>query len=291
MDRIHTLFAAQPRPGAEVLPDDLRAVYDGDICFPAVPPGRPYVIANFVSTLDGVVTFGVPGQSEGKQISGSNRPDQFIMGLLRASSDAVVVGSTTFEVAGHDALWFPESAYPPAAAQYRRYREDVLKKSEYPLLVILSGTGQLDLTSAALQAKGQRVLIITSEQGKQKLQSGPHASAMLQVEVFPAAPERVNPSAILALLRQEFGVELALNEGGPNLFGEFLANDLVDELFLTVAPQIAGRTPQHPRLGLVENAAFPPANAPWWTLLSAKQAGNHLFLRYRKDPKRVLSQD
>ena len=288
MDPIRTLVA--PQSDQLVLPDDLRALYDGDLGFPAAPAGRPYVIANFVSTLDGVVSFNIPGQSEGKQISGSNQADTFIMGLLRASSDAIVVGATTFEVAGHDTLWFPESVYLPAADLYRRYRNEVLKKSEYPLLVIVSRSGRLDLTSAAFHTEAQRVLVITSEEGKQNLQSGSNASSSVQVRALSAAQGRSAPSAILELLRQEFDVNLALNEGGPNLFGQFLLAGFIDELFLTVAPQIAGRVPAHPRPALVEGVEFLPGNAPWWTLLSAKRAASHLYLHYQRNTTLATAQ-
>ena len=68
--------------------------------FRPAPQARPYCIANFVSTLDGVVSFNLPGQSEGAQISSSNEEDRFIMGLLRASADAVLVGSGTLQAVG-----------------------------------------------------------------------------------------------------------------------------------------------------------------------------------------------
>ena len=68
------------------LPPDLAALY-GRLQFP-LHPGRPYVIGNFVSTLDGVVTLNVPGQSGGGPISGFNPHDHLVMGLLRAVADA-----------------------------------------------------------------------------------------------------------------------------------------------------------------------------------------------------------
>ena len=108
MEPIHTLFATQPdEPSQAVLPDGLRDRYDGDLCFPPAPEERPYCIANFVSTLDGVVSFNLPGQSEGAQISGSNEEDRFIMGLLRASVDAVMVGSGTLRAAGPQGFLAP----------------------------------------------------------------------------------------------------------------------------------------------------------------------------------------
>ncbi len=283
MKPIRTLFATEPtEPSRSALPEGLRAQYDGDLSFPPAPEGRPYCIANFVSTLDGVVSFQLPGQSEGAQISDSNQEDRFIMGLLRASADAVVVGSGTLQASGPHASWLPESVFPAAKDLYRTYRTEVLRKVEYPLVVIVTGTGGLDLSSAVFHTPRTRVLILTTEQGKRMLsQRGSEALASVEVKALTPAEERISPAAILTLLRQEAGVELLLHEAGPTLFGEFLAGGFMDELFLTVAPQIAGRDAAHPRPGLVANVQFSPATAPWWKLISAKSATDYLFLRYQ----------
>jgi riboflavin biosynthesis pyrimidine reductase len=281
-DELSRRDATEPSPRELTLPDSLRAAYDGDLYFPAAPDGRPYLVANFVSTLDGVVSFNLPGQSGGDRISGSNEGDRFIMGLLRASVDAVMVGSATVQAAGPNALWLPEFVYPPAKDLYRNYRQEVLKKTAHPLVVIVSGSGRLDLSSAVFHTPGARVLIVTTEQGRQRLaQSGSEALASVDVRAPSTAEGRVAPSAILKLLRDEFGVGLILHEGGPTLFGDFLASGFVDELFLTIAPQIAGRIPAHPRPSLTTNVEFFPATAPWWKLLSAKKAGDHLYLHYQ----------
>ncbi len=283
MKPIRTLFATEPgEPSRSALPEGLRAQYDGDLSFPPAPEGRPYCIANFVSTLDGVVSFQLPGQSEGAQISHSNQEDRFIMGLLRASADAVVVGSGTLQASGPHASWLPESVFPAAKDLYQKYRTEVLRKVEYPLVVIVTGTGGLDLTSAVFHTPRTRVLILTTEQGKRMLsQRGSDALASVEVKALSTAEERITPSAILTSLRQDAGVELLLHEAGPTLFGEFLAGGFMDELFLTVAPQIAGRDAVHPRPGLVANVQFSPATAPWWKLISAKSATDFLFLRYQ----------
>ena len=283
MEPIRTLFTTETaEPSEAVLPDDLRARYDGNLSFPHSPEHRPYFIANFVSTLDGVVSFNLPGQSEGAEISGSNQEDRFIMGLLRASADAVMVGSGTLQAASQQGTWLPESVYPAAKDLYQKYRTEVLRKLEYPLVVIVAGTGRLDLTSAVFHTPRTRVLILTTAQGKQRLsQSGSEALASVELRALSKTDARISPSTILTLLKQEFGVELLLHEAGPTLFGEFLEGGFVDELFLTVAPQIAGRVAEHSRPGLVENVQFSPATAPWWKLLSAKKAAEHLFLRYQ----------
>jgi len=293
MQPILTLFAAEgAEPSKVALPEGLRALYGGGLSFPAAPEGRPYCVANFVETLDGVVSFNLPGESEGAEISKSNEQDRFVMGLLRASADAVLVGSGTLKASGPRASWLPEAICPAAKDLYREYRVEVLRKPEYPQVVVVTGSGEVDLASGVFHSP-QRVLLLTTEQGERRLaQGGVPSSVEMRVMaeegvgsasakgIVPAA-KGIAPAAILALLRREMGVELLLHEAGPTLFGEFLAAGSVDELFLTIAPQMAGRAAEQPRPGLVAGVAFTPATAPWWRLVSTKSAGDYLFLRYR----------
>src|SRR5437762_2439209 len=86
--------------------------------------------------------------------------------------------------------------------------------------------------------------------------------------------------AILDLVLRETGGTRILTEGGPTVLGSFLREDLIDELFLTVAPRLAGRSPEHRRLALVEAAAFEPKTSPRGRLLSLKSADDYLFTRY-----------
>ena len=55
----------------------------------------PYVVGNFASTLDGVVSLQSPGASSGGEITGFDPRDRLLMGILRAAADAVVVGAGT----------------------------------------------------------------------------------------------------------------------------------------------------------------------------------------------------
>ena len=48
-----------------------------------------------------------------------------------------------------------------------------------------------------------------------------------------------------------------------------------------MAPQVAGRSPDAPRLALVEGVAFAIDDAPWSRLISVMRTESHLFLRYR----------
>lgn len=280
---IRTLLSTEPDDFATVLPETLRTQYGGDLRFAGGSGGRPYVIANFVSTLDGVVSFSIPGESGGRPISGSDEGDRFIMGLLRASVDAVMVASGTVEAVSPAHVWTPEFAYPPAKDPYRDYRK-ALGKPEQPLITIVSGSGRLALDRAVFQTPGVEVLILTTEPGSAKLKSAAvEALPSTRIRTHPASDGHITPSAILKILKEEFGVSIVLHEGGPTFFGEFLACGLADELFLTMAPQIAGRNGRYHRPGLVSNIEFTPATAPWLKLLTVKNAEDHLYLRYRRN--------
>jgi hypothetical protein len=88
---------------------ELRDVY-GRLAFPP-HQGRPYVIGNFVTSLDGVASLQVAGQAGGGPISGFNPRDHLVMGLLRAAADAVIVGAGTLRAVAHP------SGPPPTSAR------------------------------------------------------------------------------------------------------------------------------------------------------------------------------
>jgi riboflavin biosynthesis pyrimidine reductase len=264
------------------LPPGLRELYDGDLHFRTSPAERPFVIANFVSTLDGVVSYEIKGQAGGSTISGSDTADRFIMGLLRASADAVIVGARSVNDVSPEALWIPEYTYPDAKHLYKEYRVNVLQKPEYPLLVIVSGSGRLELERAIFRTPRMRSVVITTSAGRDALaRAGATKLASVQIHALDARGGTIAPLAMLRLLYEQLGVRRLLHEGGPTLFGQFLTAEAVDELFLTLSPQIAGRRADAIRPGLVQGMEFMPDGAPWLQLLSVKQRAEHLYLRYR----------
>lgn len=281
MEPLHTLFDRAPDLEPS-LPKLLRELYGGHLSFPQHQAALPYVIGNFVSTLDGVVSYQIPGHSGGSTISGSNPGDRFIMGLLRASADAVLVGSGTVHDVSPKHLWIPSFAYPEAAELYKAYRMKVLGKPEEPLVVIVSGSGKLDLQRAIFQAHEIQKVVFTTPDGLEEL-TRRGAARLPSAEIRSIEPHetRLPARAILERLVTEFKVRLVLHEGGPMLFGGFMAERLVNELFLTVAPQMAGRVNTAVRPGIIAGIEFSPNEAPWFDLLSARQQANHLYLRYR----------
>jgi riboflavin biosynthesis pyrimidine reductase len=277
---IRTLIDRQKTSEPSVLPEALRVAYGGDLRFPPSGLQRLYVIGNFVSTIDGVVSFEIAGKSGGGDISGFDVSDRFIMGLLRASADAVMVGSGTLHQTAPEHLFVAEHAFPEARDLYARYRHEVLKKPAPPLQVVVSGSGKVDLARAIFQTPGIRTLIVTTQAGSDLLAAS-GAGSLTSTEVRAVEGPIIAPADILELLRAEFGVSLLLHEGGPTLFGKFMADGCVDELFLTLAAQVAGRNMQSQRPGLIAGIEYLPETAPWLEIVSVKQRGNHLYLRYR----------
>jgi riboflavin biosynthesis pyrimidine reductase len=273
---LETLYEGQQ--GADLpLPPNLAALY-GRLSFP-VRSSRPYVIGNFVTTLDGVVSLSVPGQSGGGPISGFNQHDRMVMGLLRAVADAVIVGAGTLRsVPRH--LWTAEYVYPALAEEYRQLRS-TLGKPEPPLNVIVTARGTIDLGLPVFQSGDVPVLIVTTQEGAQRIRT--HALPQL---VQVAAVQRAGALSAQAILEAVSAVhqsDIILLEGGPQLMGDFFAEQRLDELFLTLAPQIAGRDESLERPGLVAGKRFAPEQPIWGRLAGIKRGGSHLFLRYAFD--------
>jgi riboflavin biosynthesis pyrimidine reductase len=152
------LFEAAGLP-EYALPVDLKHVY-GRLGF-----AERVVYANFVASIDGVVTLGAK-PSAGSVISGKEAADRFVMGLLRACADAVVLGAGTLRATpGH--LWTPAHVYPALATEFTALRS-ALGRSAQPLLVVLTGSGELDFSHPAL-VRG--AIVMTTAQGAKKLGS------------------------------------------------------------------------------------------------------------------------
>jgi riboflavin biosynthesis pyrimidine reductase len=255
------------------LPAELARLYDGDLSFPKTQP--PYVIGNFVQTMDGIVSYRIPGRSGGGEISGSSAEDRFVMGLLRSVADAVLFGSGTLHGdSGH--VRTAEFVYPEAAHLYASLREQT-GRPRLPLNVVLTASGRIDLNEPTFHTDGLTVVVITTDAGAARLALD-HEQALSDIVVRSTGAEAApSPGAVLKILAGEFGVRVLLHEGGPTIFGEFLRAGAIDELFLTLAPQVAGRDGERPRPGLAATS-FLPETAPWFSLRSIKRSPDDLLL-------------
>ncbi len=284
MQAITTLYERE-NVAKETLPEELATFYGGGLSIPeGTTDGLPYVIANFVETLDGMVSYNEPGQTGGNVISGGNEQDQAVMGLLRAEADAVFFGTSSLRTDAN-ILHIPAASNADLAAAYDLLREQLGKRARLPMSVVLTNSGKIDLRDTTFHEPDLPVLVATSQQGYEQIatQQVPNHVEVRVIEADEDDGDKrsVSPQKTLALLAKEYQVRVALYEGGPTLLASLLNKGLVNELFLTLAPQIAGRAKDKKRLALVEGHAFSPHDARWTTLLSTKLAGSHLLLRYK----------
>jgi riboflavin biosynthesis pyrimidine reductase len=271
---LETLFETK-RGKVLPLPPKLAHLY-GCLRMPLSRSG-PHVVSNFVTTLDGVVSLNMRGHASGADISGFNVQDRMVMGLLRAIADVVIIGSGTLG-ADRRHVWTAAAIFPELADEYRRLSE-ALGKSGTPLNVIVSGSGGIDLRLPVFASGKVPALIVTTTAGAKRLgtQGAPDS---VEIRAIRRSAGAIPASAILDEVCRVSSGKLILVEGGPRLLGDFYAERLVGEQFLTLAPQIAGRDAGDRRLSLVMGKAFAPHASLWGTLIDVRRGSSHLFLRY-----------
>lgn len=270
---LDTLFDSSE--GQEVaLPQALSRLY-GSLRLP-FDGSDPWIYGNFVTSLDGVVSLNEQNLAGGGEISGYDKHDQMVMGLLRAVADVVVVGAGTLRsVPQH--LWTPDYICPALADEFATLRR-ALGRPEQPLNVIVSGRGDVDVRLPVFSSGAVQSVLVTTEEGGRKLE-GQTLPPSMRVAAVRSEGEMLAGEALDAIMNI-LPAKTVLVEGGPHLIGSFFAESLLDDLFLTLAPQVAGRTEESNRPGLVEGVLFAPYRPLWGELSGVRRGGSHLFLRY-----------
>ncbi|MCA1840822.1 MAG: dihydrofolate reductase family protein [Actinobacteria bacterium] len=245
--------------------EELMALYDGDLGF--VKPDVVY--ANLVTSLDGVVA--LPGVPDSPGIISAHNPgDRFTMGLLRASAGAIIIGAGTLKDARRH-IWTAEHVYRPEEASFQAFRDRVGLPPK-PTLFVLSGKG--DISSDHRVFEHQPVVIITSTRGALRCSELPS-----DVEVVALSGDEHLPIIDVFDLIRERAHKRILSEAGPRTVAQMLDARIVDELFLTLSPLVAGRGSDH-RPGMISGFEFLPDLAIGARLMGIKRNGSHVFLRY-----------
>jgi riboflavin biosynthesis pyrimidine reductase len=258
------------------LPDALKSIV-GEWILPE-HPDRPHVFANFVSSLDGRVSFAVPGASDGAAVSRGNAHDRWLMGLLRARADAVVVGDNTLRNEPKH-IWTAQAIFPGDAAGFAELRS-LERRTPVPLLVFVSKEGRIPAEAAVFRQPTQPVLIATTTRGLDQAREALGHLAHVSFEAL--GDDAVDPIRLTRLLHREHDVRALLCEGGPTLFGSMLQARAIDELFLTKSPILIGSPAGGTaRPALVEGVSFDPSSPPLARLAGVRRAGDYLFLRLR----------
>jgi riboflavin biosynthesis pyrimidine reductase len=217
----------------------------------AAPADRPYVVCNFVASADGKAT------AQGRTALLGGPGDREMFHLLRTQVDAVLAGTGTLRV----------ERYGPLAREQRFVDIRVAEgRPPHPLGVVISRSGHIPFEIPLFASSESRV-IIYAPPGLDV----PACAAQVTVHDLPPADGEL-PS-VLRSLRRDHGVRSMLCEGGPTIFSSLLAHDLVDELFLTLAPTIVGGA----ELGITSE---PLAELIQLRLVRVLEHGGTLFLRY-----------
>ena len=263
IEALRVLAEAEDLPRWDT-PEQLATLYGGPIGLE-----EPCVVANFVESLDGVVA--VPRLPRSHAVIGDeSEADRFVLALLRACSDVVVVGAGTL-LSSPQGTWRVDRAYPRAAEALGELRA-VSGRPEQPLVAVVTTGASLDPSHPVLESGA---LVLTTAAGAE----GVRASVPAATEVVAVSDaDTVDLAAALGVLRDR-GCSVVLSEAGPSMFGSLVASRLVDELFLTVSPLLAGRAAAA-RLGLVEGVELVPQTRIAGRLRSVRTHGSHLFLRY-----------
>jgi len=262
----------------------------GNLGFPPAPGERPWIYSNFVQSLDGIVSF------KGRHATGGDisqlAEDRWLMDLLRAHADAVLLGINTL-MEETQLLQNRGPVYSIEDIELRSLRDKLDRGREKNIFV--TGAAYLDLSDYRVFDPGTvETFIITTTVGARRLaqkSSHPHIKVVVAGEgTF------VDLAEAMRILRRQHGIERVLCEGGPTLYGYMSRAGLIDEKFITISPVEIGlfipaeqepseaeRTnPPKERPTPFMAPGFMKENAPWWQWMSCRRVGDHEFNRYRR---------
>jgi riboflavin biosynthesis pyrimidine reductase len=269
------------------LHDPVYAAY-GELGFPSPPPDRPWIFANLVQTLDGIVSL-LGTEASGSDISQSPE-DRWLMDLLRAHADAILIGMGTLRTEAGLGRPGPRGPVfcivdPPI----RELRKKLRRGPERNIFLTGSSDIQLD-RYAAFDGKRAEPFLLTTSSAAEKLALQLRMRPLVRVIVCGEG-QRVDMKQAMCLLRHQFGIRYLLCESGPALYSNLLELNLMDEKFLTVSPiEVGLHVPQTEDSGAplaIRPTAFADGglskeNAVHWEWLSCRKVGDHQFHRFRR---------
>ncbi len=227
----------------------------------SIVPDRPYVVASCAVSLDGYLD-----DATASRLILSGPEDLDEVDALRASADAILVGAGTIRKDNPRLL-----VRDPARVAAR----EAAGKSPHPFRVALTSSGELDPRASFFTGPGTALVYCPAAAVARARNNLGNKADVID------AGENLSVAAVLADLYTERGVVTLLAEGGARVLRDLLAENLVDELRLAIAPFFIG-DPAAPRFALP--ARYPHGPASPMTLVSLRQLGDVAVLRYRLAP-------
>jgi len=217
------------------------------------PDDRPYTVANFIASADGRASIA------GKSGPLGDDGDHAMFHGLREQVDAVLAGTNTLATENYGRILGKEE---------RRARRVASGRAPEPLTCIVTRSGSVPLDIPLFSEPEARVLLFTGAD----VDLG---TSTAQVEVVSLDAAEMTLTTAMRRLRADHGVRSVLCEGGPTLFGSLVHEELVDELFLTVGPKLAGGG-RGPTIAAGAELAEPRSLTLRWLL----ERHGSLFTRY-----------
>jgi 5-amino-6-(5-phosphoribosylamino)uracil reductase len=220
-------------------------------------PDRPYTLLSCSMSIDGFID----GASESRLLL-SNDLDFDRVDRVRAEADAILVGATTVR-----------NDNPRLLVRDPQLRRDRVARglSPSPVKVTLTSRGRLDPSSRFFADDGAPKIVYTASGAAEAVRTRLGRAA----EVVDAG-ERVPMCAVAEDLHDR-GVRRLMVEGGGAVHTQFLADDLVDELQLVVAPFFVGDSGARRFVG---EGRFPWHPGRRARLAETRQLGDVVLLRY-----------
>lgn len=233
-----------------------------DLTFPATK-GRPFFYTNFVQTIDGKVQ--VAGDPKAYWPLGSNVDYQTLV-TLRAHADALVHGKNT-------AVAFP-ILKNLAKSDFLKFRKQFKKPAGFVYVVVSAHPDKKLVDALSKGPSWCRVILATTGSVK--------APSVKNIEVVRAGEGEIDLKKLSGWFYKN-KLNHILVEGGPHLLGSFLRENLIDEVFVTIAPKIWGNE-NGKTLTMVEGVLFKPQDVKQFKLTSVKKVGDEVYLRYSRKP-------
>lgn len=219
---------------------------------------RPFVSINMAMSADGKIT-----SARREEPSFTSPRDKKTMDKLRAEADAILVGAGTLR-ADDPPLHVRDS-------EMKAYRRS-LGKPESLLNVLVTASAKVDPGARIFRGGRDRCIVATVE----NVEAERIARLSEVAEVWTLGHGAVDLPALLSRLSAR-GIERLLVEGGGELNWGFFRDDLVDEVYVTVAPTVlGGREAPTP----CEGDGFAMAARRRLELAASEVVGGEIFCRY-----------
>lgn len=213
---------------------------------------RPKIILSAAISIDGKLAT-TTGDSKL-----SSKKDLIRLHKLRSKVDAILIGKNTVK-----------KDDPLLTVRY--------SKGKNPTRIILDSLGTISSNSKILQTSSEIKTIIAvckkiTKKNLEKLEKFP-------IDVMILGENQVNVKSLLQNLGRR-KIKTVLLEGGGSINWEFIKNNLVDELFITITPYILGGTDS---ISLVQGKGFDTIlKSTKLRLKSVRRIQNDVVLHYIK---------